>query len=195
MSRRSYDPADSCAESWDAMARRPDGARHCDACDAQVVDFTKLSRAQAESRLRALGGETCGRIRIDTRTGAPWFPPEPARARGWAGGLVLAAALSAGCGAETGSREGTSVASVDPGPPLEPVDPGAVPPAPATPPTQPVPVAELALPEDSPTPTAAQRRLTARKRGVLTGHAPPVPVSHPTTPPHVQEWMGDVVAF
>lgn len=192
MSRWTYDPETSCAESWDAMARRPDGARHCDACDAEVVDFTRLSRAQAQARLRALGGKTCGRIRIDARTGEPWFAVEPARARGWTGGLVLAAALTAGCGAETGRGEPTPVASVDPGPPLEPIDLDAVPQTPATPPTRPVPVAELSFPEDSPRPTEEQRRLTARKRARHTAPAP-LPVSHP--PPHVQEWMGDVIAL
>ncbi len=168
-----------CPEPWDEMEPRPEG-RHCRRCDRTLIDFTVLTRSRAEAVARRMDGPICGRLVVHRETGEPWFPPEAAASPRWAGGVVLAAALTAGCGTSTprGSAEIVRVGAPDDlGPPMHPVDPEAPPPPPA-PESRPVPVAELADPEDSPVPTAEQRRLTEAKRAALAPAPPAVPPNH-----------------
>ena len=84
-----------CEERWEAMAPRGEG-RFCARCERVVVDLSRLTRAQAEARVKRRAGRTCLAVRRDVDTHAPVFRPEPSVAPRWAGGLVLAAALT-GC--------------------------------------------------------------------------------------------------
>ncbi|MCB9594330.1 MAG: hypothetical protein H6719_16485 [Sandaracinaceae bacterium] len=165
-----------CPEPWEQMEPRSEG-RHCRRCDRTLIDFTRMTRARAEAVARGLDGPVCGRLVVHQETGEPWFSPEAAVAPRWAGGVVLAAALTVGCGTQTrgGSPE---LAIVEPeedlGPPMEPVT-GPEPVVEAAPVNRAVPVAELDLAEDSPVPTPEQRRLTAAKQAALH---PPIPQNH-----------------
>lgn len=165
-----------CPEPWDEMEPRPEG-RHCRRCDRTLIDFTKMTRARAEAVVRGLDGPVCGRLVVHRETGAPWFPPEASVAPRWAGGVVLAAALTMGCGTPTRRGGETIVAELPPedlGPPMRPNE-GEAPPPPPRPESRAVPADELALAEDSAVPTAEQRRLTAAK---VAAAAPPIPPSH-----------------
>ncbi|MCA9607013.1 MAG: hypothetical protein KC619_15510 [Myxococcales bacterium] len=170
-----------CPEPWDEMEPRPEG-RHCRRCDRTLIDFTVMTRARAEAVARSLDGPICGRLVVHQETGAPWFPPEASVAPRWAGGVVLAAALTtAGCGTST-PRGSAEIADLDEpprdlGPRMEPVDPDA-PPSPVEAVTRAVPAAELDMPEDSATPTAEQRRLTEMKRAAQAPPPPAIPANH-----------------
>ena len=177
-----------CPEPWEHMQPRPDG-RHCRRCDRTVVDFSVMTRARAEAVARGLKGPVCGRVAIDRRTGEPWFrPPEAAIAPRWAGGVVLAAALTAaGCGTREAARSTpVAITEAEPlGEPLSPIDPEAAPDEPRIE-TRAVPLAELSLPADPAEPTAEQRRLTAHKR------ARQAATVAPQYPPHVYPMDGGI---
>jgi len=157
-----------CTQDWDLMEKRP-GGRFCQACKKTLIDFSGMTRTQAKARLKLVRGhKVCGRVAVHPDTGEAVFAPDPHRTARWAGGVVLAAALSStGCGLEEPTRillepEITSIASI-PGPPMVPIEHWA--PAQEEPAlvTRAVPAAEL---EDEPgaaTPNAEQRRLTEAK--------------------------------
>lgn len=170
-----------CDQSWDAMERR--GAnRHCARCDQEVVDLSRMTEREARARVQQREGRLCVVMRMDATTHQPVFRPEPRRARGWAGGLVLAAALTGGgcASAEEGGSAETIQAEPPPvvdGPPMMPVQTGAtlVDAEPARP-TRALSAEELALPEGSGAPTSEQRQRTRRK------HAPVASIpQHPRT--------------
>ena len=179
-----------CEESWDAMEPRGEG-RFCARCDRTVVDLSHLTRAQAEARVARARGRVCLGLRMDARTHTPIFRPEPSVAPRWAGGVVLAAALTGGCAStssETNERtEAPAIApetppttgSAPPGPPMTPVDAEAL--AVLEPPmvTGPVPTEALDLPDQTGEPTAEQRRLTAQKQRRAAQAATPAP--HPSS--------------
>lgn len=157
--------------------------RRCAKCDHLVVDLSRMPREKAEAFVRAREGRrVCGRLLVDPATGAPWFPPSEATPARFAGGLVLAAALGAGC-AEPSRHEGELVAVEEPCrlPAMEPIDPSALASVPPEPRTGAVPAVELAPIDEDAEPTVEQRRLTASK------HRPP-----PAPPPTYVGWMGDV---
>ena len=157
-----------CHEDWDAMERRGRG-RYCGRCERTVVDFSRMSRREAERLLREAGPDVCGNVAFD-QYDDPLFRPEPARAPFFAGGLVLLAALGAGgCAGEPESPIEPIAAEVGPpdedapcelaAAPMLPVDEAASPAlGPAA--TRPVP-AEVDAGEGSP--TAEQAALTRRK--------------------------------
>lgn len=162
-----------CEKRWEAMAPRGEG-RFCARCERVVVDLSRLTRAQAEARVKRRAGRTCLAVRRDVDTHAPVFRPEPSVAPRWAGGLVLAAALTGGgcAGSSSAATEAPQIVAerepADPGPPMQPIEadrrvaqlePALL--------TRAIPADELDLGPDSATPTAAQRALTERK------HPPP----------------------
>ena len=180
-----FDIQSPCDQRWEAMTPRGEG-RHCARCDRVVVDLSRLTRAQAEARMKRATGRVCLAVRRDVVTDRPVFRPEPAVAPRWAGGLVLAAALGGGCASgEAAAAEVEVHAELEPlpepGPPMEPVTRDAqVERADEAPTlvTRAVPQDELALEPDPATPTAVQRRLTADK------HRPTVypATAHPVHP-------------
>ena len=167
-----------CEEGWDQMRPRGQG-RHCDRCDRTVIDFTRLTRREAKVTIAAANGSLCGHARVVLATGELVFRvPEPSRASHWAGGLVLAAALTSGCSspAPRPVRE-LATAPLDPSSPMAPVDSVAMPPEPSLV-TRAVPQGELLRPEDAGAPTAEQRALTAHK------HHPHPPIGPTRRPTH-----------
>src|SRR4051812_18662002 len=59
--------ASACSEDWAAMRPSGDG-RHCGQCDKTVIDLSRMTRSQAERRIRAGGrGEMCVRLAEDER--------------------------------------------------------------------------------------------------------------------------------
>ena len=169
-----------CDEGWERMEPRP-GGRHCARCDHTVVDFTRMTRAQAQARVARARGPVCGHVRVDRGTREVVFVPEPSRAPRWAGGLVLAAAL-AGTGCDRAAeRDATEIAASEAagsggasdGPPMAPVDPSADAGPGDAGVTRALRADEIDLPASSGRPTAAQRALTARK------HAPVTPAISP----------------
>ncbi len=176
--------ASPCGEDWDAMEVRGRG-RHCAKCDHVVVDLSRMTRAKAEAFVRAREGRrVCARLFVDPVTGEAWFPPSEATPARGAGGLVLAAALAAGC-AEPPRRSAELVAVAEPraAPPMEPIDPSALASLAPTASTGPVPAAELNAPAAAAEPTPEQRRLTAHKHRPTPQYPPP--------PPHYVPLMGD----
>jgi len=115
-----------CEESWASMEPRP-GGRFCQRCQHVVVDLSRLTRREAEARIKSERGEyLCVQLAVDDSDAAR-FRSEPRRARNLAGGLVLAAALTtAGCReSDTAADEAALIESepcaVDPGPPMMPI--------------------------------------------------------------------------
>ena len=156
-----------CDEDWDAMPRRGEG-RYCGKCERTVVDLSHLTRAQAEARVAAAKGRICLAIKKDAATHEPVFRSEPARAPAAVGFVLATALVGGGCSGEADvpaeARAELVEEPVDGGPPMEPIDPSALVATADAPCTRAIPVEELELPEDSPVPTAEQRRLTERKR-------------------------------
>jgi hypothetical protein len=175
-----------CPERWDEMQPRGEG-RYCDRCQHTVLDLSRMSRRQAEHRLKAERGDyVCVRLAFDPLE-RPVFRPEPSRAPYFAGGLVLVAALTAGgcAGTETGAGE-PEVAQLAPDPaaepPMMPVADGPMLPTLTEAPGVTSDTPELAtgpvdaeVVDDDPTPTAAQRALTRRKHA---RDRPDTPVYH-----------------
>lgn len=157
-----------CTADWDAMEIRP-GGRFCQTCKKTLIDFAGMTRGQAKARLKLVhGNKVCGRIAVHPDTGEAVFLPDPHRATRWAGGVVLAAALSStGCGREEPNQiriepEFATIASI-PQPPMMPIEHWA--PHDQEPPgvTRAVPVAELEDHSTQATPNAEQQRLTESK--------------------------------
>jgi hypothetical protein len=152
-----------CTERWDQMERTAEG-RYCQKCEHSVIDLARLTRREAERRIaKETGSYVC--VRLAVEEGSAVFRPEPKRAPGWAGGLVLAAALSAGgCSV---ARDGDEVAAI------AAEEPCAIPPVPpGVQPSEPIAMTtEVVMPQEAgpAVPTAEQRALTHRK------HAPPPP--------------------
>jgi len=141
------------------------GGRHCERCDKTVLDLSKLTRGEAERRLRGIEGpEVCVQLNVD-RFGDAVFRVPPARAPHWASGLVLVAALtSGGCSTEPADEPITMEPVPDLGPPMIPETLVSIAPSQPTMVTRPVPSAELDLADAPATPTEEQRRLTANKQ-------------------------------
>lgn len=155
-----------CEEPWSAMEQRADG-RFCQRCQHTVVDLSRMTRRQAEARLAKEAGDyLCVRLAID-ESDAPLFRPEPSRARTFAGGLVLVAALTAaGCrerDPETAELIATEPCPID-GPPMMPIDDSVV-----TDAAQVEPTTEPTEVE----PTEEQRELTRRKQELREAAADP----------------------
>jgi hypothetical protein len=158
-----------CTAEWDAMEIRP-GGRFCQTCKKTLIDFAGMTRSQAKARLKLVrGNKVCGRIAVHPDTGEAIFAPDPHRTVRWAGGVVLAAALtSTGCGRDEPNQiriepEVVTIASI-PLPPMRPIEhwapqgvgvPGV---------TRAVPAAELEAPDASAAPTAEQQLLTENKQ-------------------------------
>lgn len=158
-----------CNADWESMEIRP-GGRWCQICKKTLVDFAGMTRAQAKARLKLVrGNKVCGRLAIHPDSGEVVFRPDPHRTVRWAGGVVLAAALtSTGCGTEEPTRitvepEIATIASMPSLPPMMPIEHWA--PVEEAPPavTRAVPAAELALESGGATRTAEQQRLTEQK--------------------------------
>jgi hypothetical protein len=160
-----------CHERWEDMQPRGEG-RFCERCQHTVVDLTRMSRRQAERRLKKERGDyLCIQLALDPLE-RPVFRPEPSRAAHWAGGLVLVAALTAG-GCSAGGDEGAEVAQLEPepcpvdAPPMLPVADGPMVPVDteeateASVATGPI---EAEVTDDDPEPTPEQRELTRRKQ-------------------------------
>ena len=62
-----------CQESWDVMGSGP-GSRFCEKCQHEVVDFTVLTRGEAERIFKAAKGRVCGRLAQDGRGNAVYRP-------------------------------------------------------------------------------------------------------------------------
>ena len=147
------------------MELRP-GGRYCQICRKTLVDFAGMTRAQAQARLKLVrGSKICARVAVHPDSGEVVFRPDPHRTARWAGGVVLAAALSSsGCGREEPSRilvepEVAAVAQ----PPMMPIE-HWTPVVETAPVTRAVPSAELEPEPAGTTPTTEQRMLTERKR-------------------------------
>ena len=155
------------------MEVRP-GGRFCQKCDKTVLDLTRMTRAEAEARMRRIDApEVCVQLNVD-RFGDAVFRVPPSRAPHWAGGLVLVTALTAGGCASEGEAppEIVQAPPEEPGPPMQPVEVAVIAPPFDGLVTGPVPADELnPAPEGPVTPTAEQRALTAAKH-------------RPVTPPH-----------
>ena len=176
-----FEIPEPCDEDWNAMRPTREG-RFCERCQHGVVDLSRMSRRQAERRVRAEGGSLCVQVALDP-AGRAVFRPEPRRASHWAGGLVLVTALTAGgCGRSETRAAPTAQLEPEPceldGPPMMPVD------APMTP----LDASEVGMTgpasteveDDDGAPTSEQRELTRRKvasqrihmvRGRLPAHA------------------------
>jgi hypothetical protein len=147
-----------CEESWSAMEPRADG-RFCQRCQHTVLDLSRMTRRQAEARIATETGDyLCVRLAIDEGD-APLFRPEPSRARGFVGGLVLVAALSA-AGCREGDPEAAELIATEPctvgGPPMMPIDPAAL--------TDAAPVEPASSEPTEVEPTEEQLELTRRKQ-------------------------------
>lgn len=168
-----------CHEAWAGMTPRGPG-RHCTACDKTVVDLTRVTRREAESIVRAHGGELCGRLAVDAR-GEPVFRPEPLRLAP----LAFVGALAA-CSTDPSPPPPPAPVARAPDPHEGPAAPpdlrrfggsvatGTMMPISAMPPVPPPPVV-LQVPsgQDEPvSPTPEQRRLTRRKQLARTPHVP-----------------------
>ena len=163
--------AEPCEEPWSEMEPRGEG-RHCARCARTVVDLSTMTRAQAESRVRRATGERlCVRLGMSEQAEAVFLPPR-SRAPRWAGGVVLASALAAGCNPGAAPPEEAPIAMEAPepcdlGPPMQPVgEADAGPTVPDGPTETRAVLAEIE--DDGATPNAEQRRLTTEK------HRPPV---------------------
>jgi len=151
------------------MEIRP-GGRFCQTCKKTLIDFAGMTRTQAKARLKLVRGtKVCGRIAVHPDTGEAVFSPDPHRTVRWAGGVVLAAALtSTGCGREEPNQiriepEVASIASLPQGP-MMPIEHWAPDPVEVPGVTRAVPAAELEAETASATPTAEQRQLTENKQ-------------------------------
>ena len=163
--------AEACEEPWSEMEPRGEG-RHCASCARTVIDLSVLTRSQAEARGRRATGERLSvRLAMSADDEAVFLPPR-SRAPRWAGGVVLASALAAGCATSEAPGEAEitqEVAPLDLGPPMQPVSP----PEPDAGdvddggPTE-TRAVTADVTDDDARPTAAQRRLTEEK------HRPPV---------------------
>jgi len=154
-----------CDESWSAMEQRADG-RFCQRCQHTVVDLSRMTRRQAEARVAKETGEyLCVRLAVN-EADAPLFRPEPSRARSFAGGLVLVAALTA-AGCRDRDPEAAELIATEPcpvdGPPMMPIDETMTDAAPVEPTTEPTEVE----------PTEEQRELTRRKQELREAAAHP----------------------
>lgn len=174
----SFHIPEPCEERWEDMAPRGEG-RFCERCQHTVVDLSKMSRAQAESRMRRVTGDyLCVQLAVD-EDDAALFRPAPSRAPHWAGGLVLLSALSAAGCAEGDAPEMTETIEPcelpDPGPAMQPVV------------TQPAPEAvpeAVAMPSDAGAGalSAAEREaLEARKHAIQN---PPIRMVRGRMPRH-----------
>ena len=152
-----------CDEPWENMQPRGDG-RFCDRCQHTVIDLSRMTRKQAESRIgRVRKREVCVRLAVHAETGEAVFRREPMRRPR---GLVLAAALTAGgCVGSASAGSSEEIARVEAeqppcelGPPMMPVETELEP----TPATGPVRAEELVQAEQT-NPTHAQQALTDRK--------------------------------
>lgn len=162
-----------CDQRWASMEPSGDG-RFCRRCQHAVLDLSRMTRRDAEARIKSeTGPYACVRVAVDERDAA-MFRPEPSRARSFAGGLVLVAALTAaGCrerdtsGAEPIAEEPCAVE----GPPMMPVDHAAL--------SREAPPSPEVAPDagDAVIPTAEQRELTRRKHARREAAAQP-PIRH-----------------
>lgn len=176
-----FEIPEPCDEDWNAMRPTREG-RFCERCQHGVIDLTRMTRRQAERRVRAETGSLCVQLAFDPADRV-LFRAEPRRATHWAGGLVLVTALTAG-GCDRSEERSAPVAQLEPepcdldGPPMMPVDTPMTPlDAPGLGTTGPVP-AEVE--DDDGAPTSEQRELTRRKvasqhvhmrRGRMPAHA------------------------
>lgn len=107
-----------CSERWETMERRPDG-RFCQKCQHTVIDLSRLTRREAEKKVAAVKGDyVC--VQLAMGEDGAQFRPEAKRAAKWAGGLVLAAALSAGCAPEESAVVVDEPCALEPMTPLPP---------------------------------------------------------------------------
>lgn len=157
-----------CDERLDTMPALP-GGRFCTSCQTVVIDLSRVTRAQAEQRMKAVVGDrACVQLRVDRFNDAVFLPP-PKRAPHWSRGVVLLAALTAGGCTLDEPAEPIPVVTVapEPGPPMMP-SVAAIAPATAPGPaisTRAVPAGELNSESNTAVrPTAQQRALTAAKR-------------------------------
>jgi hypothetical protein len=114
-----FEIPEPCSERWEAMERRSDG-RFCGKCQHTVIDLSRMTQRDAKRRLSQVKADyVCVQLAVDE--GEAVFRPEPKRMAQWAGGLVIAAALSAGCSSSEESpiavTEPCSVQPMDPLPP------------------------------------------------------------------------------
>ena len=64
-----------CQENWGEMSGTA-RERFCEKCQHAVIDFSLLTRKQAERILRSATGRVCGHLVVD-QSGSPVFRPEP----------------------------------------------------------------------------------------------------------------------
>ncbi|HJL14332.1 MAG TPA: hypothetical protein RMH99_01680, partial [Sandaracinaceae bacterium LLY-WYZ-13_1] len=82
-----FEITDPCQEPWERMKPRAEG-RYCERCERTVIDLSRMTRREAERRVRAATEDRiCVQLALDPLD-RPVFRPEPKRAPHWAGGLV-----------------------------------------------------------------------------------------------------------
>ena len=75
----SFHIPEPCEERWEDMAPRGEG-RFCERCQHTVVDLSKMSRAQAESRMRRVTGDyLCVQLAVDEDDAALFRPASSGR--------------------------------------------------------------------------------------------------------------------
>lgn len=150
-----FEIPEPCREDWDAMERRP-GGRFCQKCRHDVIDLSRMTKRQAKKTLATVKGSyVC--VQLATTDGEATFRPEASRIARWAGGLAIAAALSAGC-----TQSDDNALAVEPPctvQPMDPLDTTEVSTMPVGEPT------EVLVPQGGPqTPTQEQLAMTAEKQ-------------------------------
>ena len=68
-----------CQQNWDLMDSNAQG-RFCEACQSTVIDFSALTRREAERLIASSEGRVCGRV-VHDRNGETMFRPDPEAGR------------------------------------------------------------------------------------------------------------------